>query len=456
MALFKKSKAGGFMDEIRCDEPSYLIWKWHPAGSIAGNNNRENAIRWGSSLRVKEGEVAVFVYKQQSEVMQDFIVGPFDRIIETENLPVLARIIGLAYEGGTPFQAEIYFINLAKTIQVRFGVPFFDVFDPRFVDFSVPVAVRGTVTFQISDYREFIKLHRLSSFSLSDFQLQIRDAVNRYVKDAVANAPAAHNIPVTQIESKLGQINEIVENDLGKRLKEDFGVVVSGVDIGAIEIDKGSNGYRRLMSVTGDIVGATAKAEAAAAVRDIAEKQRIEAENYEETLRIQREEAQYAQHKQTQNANFAAFQVEKQAEVGVAGAAALGHMGTNGAGDVSLGGNGGEAGINMAAMMASMAIGSAVGQNIAGTMNTMMGGMGKPMQQGAVPPPLPTAVYHVAVNGQAAGPYSIDALSQMAAAGQLTRDSLVWTSGMPEWVRAESVDAIRSIFLVTPPNPPAE
>ena len=55
MTLFGKPKAGGFMDEIRCDEPSYLIWKWHPSGSQQGNNNRENAIRWGSSLRVKDG-----------------------------------------------------------------------------------------------------------------------------------------------------------------------------------------------------------------------------------------------------------------------------------------------------------------------------------------------------------------------------------------------------------------
>ena len=55
MSIFGKPKAGGFMDEIRCDEPSYLIWKWHPAGSVPGNNNRENAIRWGSSLRVKDG-----------------------------------------------------------------------------------------------------------------------------------------------------------------------------------------------------------------------------------------------------------------------------------------------------------------------------------------------------------------------------------------------------------------
>ena len=73
MALFGKAKAGGFMDEIRCDEPSYLIWKWHPAGAQPRNNNRENAIRWGSSLRVKDGEVAVFVYNQKNGTMQDYI-----------------------------------------------------------------------------------------------------------------------------------------------------------------------------------------------------------------------------------------------------------------------------------------------------------------------------------------------------------------------------------------------
>lgn len=423
MRLFdRKNRKGGIMDEIRCDEPSYLIWKWHPAGSVAGNNKRENAIRWGSSLRVKDGEVAVFVYSQKSGVCQDFIEGPYDGILETANLPVLASIVGLAYGGGTPFQAEVYFINLARIIQVRFDVPFFDVYDPRFEDFGVPVAVRGTISFRIEDYREFIKLHRLSTFNLDDFQKQIRDAVNRYVKDTVANAPAAHNIPVIQIESKTAQINDAVEYDISERLKESFGVVVSGIDIGAIEIDKTSDGYRQLMSITKDIAEATTKAEAEAKIRDIHAKQRIESENYEETLRIQREEAQYAQRKQTQSANIGAFQVEKQAEVGVAGANALGQMGANGAGNVNLGTCG--EGFNMAATMASMAVGGAVGQNIAGAMNDMMGGINKP-QTGSTPPPIPATAYHVAVDGKATGPFEISVLAQMAAAGLLTADSLV-------------------------------
>lgn len=436
MSLFSKPKAGGFMDEIRCDEPSYLIWKWHPAGSQPGNNNRENAIRWGSSLRVKDGEVAVFVYNQQNGIYQDFIEGPFDKKIETKNFPVLASLVGLAYDGGTPFQAEVYFINLAKIIQVRFGVPFFDVYDPRFYDFGVPVAVRGTISFQIKNYKEFIKLHRLNRFDLTDFQKQIRDVTVRYVKDAVANAPAQNDIPLVQIETKISQINDIVEINIKERLSEDFGVCVSGVDIGSVELDKSSEGYRQLMSVTQDVTAQRVKAET---------------EDYVERLRIQREEGQYAQHKSTQSANFAAYQTETQRDVGIAGADALGQMGTNGAGGVSLGG---ESGFNPAGMMAGLALGGAVGQNIAGTMNNVMpGNNANPM----TPPPLPVAMYHVAINGQATGPYDINTLTQMAASGQLTENSLVWKQGMPNWIRAVLLDELKVLFAnTTPPIVPDE
>ena len=440
MGLFDREKRrGGFMDEIRCDEPSYLIWKWHPAGVQLGEGNRENAIRWGSSLRVKDGEVAVFVYSQYGDIAQEYIEGPCDLILNTSNLPILASLVGLAYEGGTPFQAEVYFINLARIIQVKFGVPFFDVYDPRFVDFGIPVAVRGTISFQIQDYCEFIKLNRLNAFELADFQKQIRDAVCRYVKDTVANAPAANNIPVIQIEAKTAQINDAVEYDISERLKETFGVLVSGVDIGAIEIDKTSEGYRQLMAVTKDITATRVEAET---------------QDYVERLRIQREEGQYAVHKQTQTANIGAFQVEKQAEVGVAGAQALGQMGANGAGDVNL--SGGGDGFNMAAIMASMAVGGAVGQNIAGTMNNMMSGMGQAAQPGAGPPPIPVIAYHVAVNGQATGPFDFSTLAQMASNGQLTADSLVWKSGMVQWAKAGTIDELKNVFSAIPPIPPSE
>lgn len=448
-------KNGGITNVIRCDEPSYLIWKWHPAGAQPGESKRENSIRFGSSLRVKDGEVAVFVYKQRNGIVQDYIEGPFDQTLNTKNLPVLSGIIGLAYGGDTPFQAEVYFINLAKIIQVRFAVPFFDVFDPRFQDFGVPVAVRGTISLSITDYKDFIKLHRLTSFSLEDFQKQIRDAVSRYVKSTVANAPAENNIPVIQLENRIAQINDVVEYDISERFKETFGVTVTNVDISSIEIDKTSYGYSQLMQITQRVTQATVQAQTAADIKNIHDMQKINAENYAETMRIQREEAQYAQHKETQSANISAFQVEKQAEVGIAGANALGQMGANGAGSINFGSEGGGAGFNPAAMMTGMAMGGVVGQNLAGMMNNAMSGMNQTNAGVAVPPPVPTSTYHIVINNQSAGPFDIQTLTHMSIDGRFTRKTLVWKSGMSDWAEAGTIQELSSIFAsVLPPIPP--
>lgn len=152
MGLFGNKSNGGLLNVIRCDEQEYLIWKWRPSGE-ANSTKRENAIRYGSSLRVKYGEVAIFVYQQKDGSTQDYIVGPFDETIKTANFPVLSSIVGAAFGGSSPFQAEIYFVNLSGNIQVKFGMPYFDVFDPRFLDFAVPMTARGTITFNITDYK---------------------------------------------------------------------------------------------------------------------------------------------------------------------------------------------------------------------------------------------------------------------------------------------------------------
>lgn len=423
MGLFKKNKKVGLIsDIIRCDEPSYLIWKWHPDGTELGESKREYAIRSGSSLCVKDGEVAVFVYKQKDGKMQDFIIGPFEQKLKTANLPILSGIVGAFVGGDTPFQAEVYFINLAKVIQIRFAVPYFGISDFRFPDYSVPVAVRGTITFKISDYRQFIELHRLSSFDLPSFEQQVKDAVCRYVKNEVTNAPTTYSIPVIQIERKIAEINNIVEEKLSKRLFDDFGVEVSGVDIGAIDIDKSSDEYSELMTITKGVNE---------------ENLTMDLEHRRESLRIQREEGQYALHKQTQTSNLGAFQIEKQVEVGIAGAEALGKMGEHGTGQVNLGSG---AGFNPASMMASLAVGNVVGKNIASTLNNTLN------IDTTTPPPIPKVVYNVAKDGKSTGPFEISKLTEMIISGELVPESLVWKQGMSTWQRADSVDDIKGLF----------
>jgi membrane protease subunit (stomatin/prohibitin family) len=460
MALFGRTKSaeGGFLDVIRCDQPEYLVWKWRPEAAEAGDDTgkeagatregvnattKENAIRYGSTLRVKDGEVAVFVYQQKDGTLQDFIEGPYDATIKTANFPVLARIVGAAFGGNSPFQAEVYFINLAGIIQIRFGIPYFDVFDPRFMDFAVPVAVRGTLTFRMVDYKAFIKLHRLIDFNLETFKGQIKAGITKYIKSIVSNAPANSNIPVMQLERKILEINELAENYIKPRMEGEFGVTVSSVDIDAIEANKDSEGYKKLMSVTQDIAAQTTQAQADVNIQNLQDTQRINAGNMEESLRIQREQLELAQKLQTMGNNFAAAQLDKQADVAKTAAESLGQLG-QGAG-ISLG-NGG--GFNPAGVMAGMTLGGAVGQGMSG----MMGGM----MQGMNAPPPPVSQYNIAVNGQTTGPYNLQQLAQMAASGQFTPQSQVWKQGMAAWAAAGTVQELSPLFApAAPPPPPA-
>ncbi len=441
MGLFGNKSEGGMMDVIRCDEQEYLVWKWRPSGE-ANSTKKENAIRFGSSLRIKDGELAVFVYQQKDGSLQDFIVGPYDQTIKTANFPVLSSIVGLAFGGASPFQAEIYFINLSGNVQVKFGIPYFDVFDPRFSDFAVPMAARGTITFNLTDYKAFIKLNRLINFELEDFNKQIKDAVTKYVKGVITNIPADKGMPVLQMERKLLEINEIIASYLKPRLENDFGVNMKGFDLATIEVDKESEGYAELRKVTAEQTIKTTAAQADVNIKNLEDMQDINALNMEETLRIQREEAQRAQKLQTETNFIGAHSLNQQTEVLKTGAESLGNMG-----NMDMGGGG----MNPAGMMTGMMMGGAMGNQMAGMMNNMGQNMN---QQQNTPPPPPQIQYSVSVNGQTAGPFNWQQLQQMVQNGQLQKNTHVWNQGMAGWEVAGNVQELSSLFGAVPPPPP--
>lgn len=64
------------------------------------------------------------------------------------------------------------------------------------------------------------------------------------------------------------------------------------------------------------------------------------------------------------------------------------------------------------------------------------------------------AQYYLAVNGQQLGPFEVNQLIPNG----MTRETMVWTQGMPTWVQADSVPELASLFVapaapVYPPTP---
>ena len=417
MGILKNNLEGGFMDIIRCDQQEYLVWKWSPGG-IADTTRKENAIRYGSSLRVKDGEMAVFFYQQNNGTIQDFIVGPNDQSIKTANFPVLAGIVGAAFGGKSPFQAEIYFINLAQNIQIKFGIPWFDVFDQRFPDLGIPCAVRGTITFNLTDYRNFVKLNRLINFSLDDFKKQVQDTVARKIKQTVIGLPSDTGLPAMQMERRISEISDYVKPQIASILTDDFGVNLKRLDIGAIELDKEHPHYQQLKKSTVD----------------------QQTKLIDGTTDIKLEEMRL----QVEGNNLAAFTINKQAEVGKTAAESLGKMGG------SDGGTGG--GFNIAGMAAGAMAGGAVGAGLGQMMGNAMHGVNQPQQS---PPPPPVSVFMIYADGKQNGPFNLQQLQAMVQNSQINKDTYVWKQGMADWAAAGTIAELASILgSITPPPPP--
>ena len=105
---------------------------------------------------------------------------------------------------------------------------------------------------------------------------------------------------------------------------------------------------------------------------------------------------------------------------------------------------GGDAGAGVGMGM-GMAMARQIGEAIAGEATAAP----------ATPPPIPQErAFHVARDGQPAGPYPISELKRQIEAGELTSSSLVWTQGMTGWASAQSVAELAHLFGATPPPVP--
>jgi hypothetical protein len=175
-----------------------------------------------------------------------------------------------------------------KNMQIKFGVPYFDIYDPRFSNFGVPVAVRGSISFKVKSHKKFLRQYGKDSESMEEFQARLRNAVVRYVKECIVSIPDKYGLPVMQIKRKLDKIGSMLQSKLKSRVKKDFFITLSAVDIATIEVDKTSDGYLQLKKVTEDVESATVLAQAELSIQKMQEEQRIEMADYEAEVQQKR------------------------------------------------------------------------------------------------------------------------------------------------------------------------
>ena len=463
------------MDAIRCDEKDFLIWKWRPSGRAVNSTKKENTIRYGSSLNVRPGQAAIFLYMNK-DGEYDVIKGPYSDIVKTDNFPVLSSIVGMAYAGSTPFQAEVYYINMMKGLEIPFLIPFFRVIpaEPEYKAYDIQVAVKGSLVFEVSTEKEYIKyLFEAwggNDVTLDELKEKMSTLLTQEVKQIITNIPKDTGIFIMHFNQLIGEIGQYIRRRLEERLASRFGILATDVLISDIRYNEGSDSYERLVRITEkqahkfnlelektallshklERVGMVTDS----VVRNVTalEMTRIQLKNAKNIFARARKEGARAMKRQTESAGIQADLASQTMYMDAhtlnqeteAKKSAFGALRKSGSG-LSLGGN------SPISTITDLALGKAVVKEIDNA-------MAPSKSSGSMPPPLPHTnmkTYYIAVNGEQYGPCSIDLLTKLVNSSQIDKNTLAWTEGMASWQAVADIpDLVKVLFPSNTATPP--
>jgi membrane protease subunit (stomatin/prohibitin family) len=336
----------------------------------------DNEIKNGAKLIVREGQAAAFV--KEGQLADVKLPGMYT--LDTNNMPILSKILGWKYGFESPFKCEVYFISTRQWTDQKWGTqnPVM-MRDPEFG----PVRVRafGSYAFKVTDPGTFLKeiVSTDPMFEAYEITNQFRNAiVSRFV-----DTLGAQQIPVLDMVGNYERVSRLAQERIAPELAK-MGVSLTQFFVENISLPpevEAALDKRTQMGVLGNL-DQYAKFQAAEAMRDAAKNP------------------------------------------------------------------GGGAGLGV-----GIGAGVALGQQMGGALAGAAGA--NPITSQPLPPPVPLAVtFHVAINGQQAGPFDVATIAAKIRGGEISRTSLVWKPGMANWAAAEGVAELSGLFQGAPPPLP--
>lgn len=404
----------GLWDKLKGELIDIIEWIDNSGGETISHRfeRRDNEIKNGAKLTVRESQIAVFM--NEGELADVFMPGMYT--LETQNIPILSTLKGWKHGFSSPFKAEVYFFNIGAITGLKWGTPSpVNMHKPGFG--AIKYSANGNFVATIDTSKDANGKHQGikhfidnivktdGEFTKSELKVVLREQLGNYLENALRNSlqqTASKDPDDITVDRMLA--SKAITEALSPTFLE-WGLILKNFNIEVCDPDAKSQ--ERL-----DKMG------------------NARANKFEnEELGITNEFLKY------QNANNNK-NIENPNQ----------NVGNNQNGGGGMMNNMMEAGIGMGMMGMMMNSMNQANQNNQQQQNN----------QNTPPPPIPGQVaFYVAVNGQQAGPYDLQQLQQFAQAGQFKPDTMVWKQGMAAWVMANTVPELNNLFgAVPPPLPP--
>lgn len=349
-------------------------------------------LRLGTQLVVKTSQHAFFI--KGGQVLDEFKEGTYT--LKSGNIPLLHKVINIPFGGDSPFQAEVWYINMISKLDNKWGTPTpIQLEDPKY-NIIVPVRAFGQFGMSIENPKLFLQtlVGNMKQFSSEKVVEYFQGKVISSITSAIGKKMVLEGISVLQIHVLLDDLSEYCKEKIQQEFFN-YGIKVENFYLMSINVPESDPSVIKLKEA-----------------KDLAAKVNIAGKDV--------------------------YQMDRSFDV----------MDTAAQNEGTMGGT----------MGAGMGIGLGFGMgnqmgNMAGNMNV---GLNQQSQSPQTPPPPPNQniQYFVLINNQQNGPHSIDSIKLLIGQGQVNKETLVWKEGMAEWGNIMEQNDLKSLFVAVPPPPP--
>ncbi|HEX4046820.1 MAG TPA: SPFH domain-containing protein [Elusimicrobiota bacterium] len=227
------------IDRVKYDGPTnVLVWRYPP-----------DDLSWGTQVIVNQTQEAIFL---KGGAVLD-VLGPGTHTLRTANIPLLRKMISAPFGGETPFAAEVYFVNKAVDLDVKWGtnnpIP---VLDPKFNVF-LPVRAFGQFGIQVADSRSFVTQISAQSAEFTADQLSnyFRGILLTKAKDYIAETIVKKKINLLEISAYL----EDMSSGIGEKLTAEFakfGIKLVNFYLNSVDVPEDDETVIRLKKALAD------------------------------------------------------------------------------------------------------------------------------------------------------------------------------------------------------------
>jgi membrane protease subunit (stomatin/prohibitin family) len=208
-----------------------FIWK-HPVVNF----------NFGSQLIVHESQEAVFFMNGQA--LDLFLPGR--HTLETQNLPLVGQMFDATTGGVSPFHCEVYFINRAEQLAIKWGTDSkLEYVEPAY-GFPIQIGASGEMSLRVEDSRKLLVkiVGTESGITQQSFVQKMRAFLMIRIKNHLASYIKERKINIFEIDEHLLTMSEA----LFEQFKPDFfdyGVSIERFFVTAIVKPEEDHNYRR-------------------------------------------------------------------------------------------------------------------------------------------------------------------------------------------------------------------